>query len=111
MIDAEPVDKPRSDELQHLRMSRLEDVGILDPDAAEPSDVEEAPEPATFRIPVEETRAQLRVGPELILLLRGRHVVRNDIHDRTQTGGAYGLEECPQLSLAAKLLRNPGRID
>ena len=84
-------------------MRRLEDIGILDADAAEPSDVEEAPVPAGLRVPVEETRAQLRVGPERVLLLGGRHVVRDHIDDGAETGVAYGLEERPQLNLAAEL--------
>src|SRR5207247_11437194 len=64
----------------------------LDPHTGELGDVEEASIPARLRIPVEDLRAKALVDPERILL-RDRHVVRDDVEDDAKAGRArYGAE-------------------
>jgi hypothetical protein len=78
-------------------VQRLEHLGLLDAQAAQIVDVEEAAVAAGAAVDVEEPLAQLRVAPEDVLLV-GRHVIRDDVEHDPETG----LAERPQLVLAAE---------
>ena len=111
MVDPQAVDEAVADELQHLAVRLLEDRRILDAHARELADVEEAAVPARVRVPVEEPRAELRVAPEAVLLLGGRHVVRDDVEDRAEAVRVGRLAERAQLLLAAEIGRDARRVD
>ncbi len=78
MVDAQAVDEPLAHELEHLGVRDLEHLRVLDAHPGERVDREEAAVPAGRRIPVEELRALLGVGPERVLVDR-RHVVGDDV--------------------------------
>ncbi len=81
MVDPQAGDHAVAHELEDLPVGHGEDLGILDPHRGEVVDVEEAPVPAVLRVPVEELRAQLLVGPPAVLV-RDPHVVGDDVeHD------------------------------
>ena len=61
-------------------------------------------------VEVEELRAPERVAPERILVRR-RHVVRDDVEHDAEPGLARGRRERTELVLAAEVLRDARRID
>src|SRR4029077_12941077 len=111
MVDAKPLEEAVVHELEHLRMHHLEYLRELDPTAAEPAYVEEAAVPARPGVCVEEAVAQLRVGPEAVLFLGGRHVVRDDVEDDAEPCGAGGLAEPTELCFTAEVIRDTRWID
>ena len=54
VVDAQSLDEAVIDELEDLPVRLLEDLGILDADAGELADVEEAAVPARLGVDVEE---------------------------------------------------------
>src|SRR6266536_2068706 len=111
MIDAEPVDQTVVHELEHLPVRRLEYLRVLDAHPGELADVEESAVPTALGIPVEELRAELAVAPERVLLLRGRHVVRDDVEQHAEAGLTRRGTERTELGLAAQALGDAGRVD
>ena len=83
MVDPQPVDEALADELEHLRdASPRRPPGP--PSARRPSSPMSKKRRLVAGAPVEveELRAQERVAPERVLLLRRGHVVRDDVeHD------------------------------
>ena len=82
MVDAQPVDEPVGDELEHLRVRLLEDVGILDAHAARARRCRRSAGTSRSRDP---SRRSARAGPGRPRTgspLGGRHVVRDDVEDR-----------------------------
>jgi hypothetical protein len=106
VVDPQPLHDALVDQLKHLVVRDVEDLRILDADARELVDGEEAPVPAARGVPVEELRAALLVAPERVLVA-DRHVVGNDVEDDAEpcTG------ELPERVLAAEFLRNGCGID
>ena len=78
VVDAQAVDQLLLDEVEHVAVQRLEHLGLLDAHAGQLVDVEEAAVAAGPVVDVEEPLAQLRVAPEVVLVV-GRHVVRDDV--------------------------------
>ncbi len=106
MVDPQPVDDAVGQQRQHLGMGQLEDLGILDTDAREVVDVEEAAVVAGLRIDVEDANALVRIGPPAVLVA-GPHVVGDDVENDLQPC----LRQRPQAILAAQGLRDRRRID
>jgi hypothetical protein len=102
VIDAKPVDQAVVDELEHLRVRRLEHLRVLDPHAGEVADVEESAVPAAVGIPVEELRAQPQVAPERVPP-RGRHGFGTMSAARRGPPRRHGAERA-ELGLAAQVL-------
>ena len=102
VIDAQPLRA----ELEHLGVRRREDLGVLLSHPRQVVDVEEPAVQPGRRIDVEEPRAQLRVAPERVGVVRG-HVVRHDVeHDRHP-----GRGQRAEPVLAAEGLADAARID
>ena len=110
MVDAEPVEQTVARELEHLRVRDLPDLGLLHPHACELADVEEAPARARAPVEVEEPRPPERVAPERVLVRR-RHVVRNDVEHNAQPFATRLAAELAERLLASERLRDPRRID
>src|SRR3954447_15323801 len=110
MVDAQPVDEAVAHEADRQAVRLLEHLGILLAHAGQVVDVEEAAVAAVLRVEVEELRAQLRVAPVAVGLVR-RHVVGDDVEHDPEAGLAGGGDERAELRLAAELLGDAGGID
>ena len=106
VIDPEPRDEALADEAEHELVGLVEDGLVLDPDAGEVIDVEEAAVGARLRVDVEEPTSAPRVGPEWVVVA-SPHVVGDDVQNHLEPR----LAEPPQLGLAAELVGDAGRVD
>ncbi len=106
VVDAQAVDHAFADQVEHLAVRQLEDLGILDAHAGEIVDVEEAPVVAGLGIDVEDARALGFVGPPAVLVACA-HVVGDDVEDDRQPG----VRQLAQPLLAAERLRDARRVD
>jgi hypothetical protein len=106
VVDAQSADEPVVDEPQHDGVRRREHLRILDPDACQVVDVEEATVEARRPVDVEEPPPQLRVAPERVLVLARGHVVRDDVENHLEPR----LAERAESGLAAELVRDAARI-
>ena len=111
MIDPQSLDEPFLHELEHLRVGLLEHVRVFDPHTRQVVDVEEAAIPTRARVPVEHARARREVGPQLVLFLGRRHVIRHDVEDHAEAGRTGGSAERAELRLAAEVVRDARRVD
>jgi hypothetical protein len=110
MVDAQPVDGAVADQLERERVRLGEDLRVLLAHAGEVVDVEEAPVAAGLGVDVEELRAQLRIGPVAVALVRG-HVVGDDVEHDPQPRLAHRGDQRFELLPAAELLRDAARVD
>src|SRR5205823_3372244 len=106
VVDAQSGDDSVADELEGLGVRRREDGLVLDANAREVFDVEEAAVQTGARVDVEERPPQLRIDPERVLVAR-RHVVRDDVEHDPESRPS----KSPQLLLAAERLGHAARID
>ena len=87
VVDAQPVDDPVGHQLQDLGVGPVEDLGVLLAHAGQAVDVEEPAVPAGLRVDVEHHGALVLVRPPG-RLVGGRQVVRHDVEQHAETGGA-----------------------
>ncbi len=106
MVDPQTVHEPLVNEAEHERVRRFEDLGVLDPQPGELVDVEEPAVPAGG-VEVEVPSTQLRVAPELVLLLACGEVIRHDVEHDTESGRA----QLAKRLFAAQLVRDAPRVD
>ena len=110
MIDPQAVDVAVGDQRQQQTVGRLEDVGVLLPQAGQLIDVEEPAVAAGDGVDVEEFLTTLGVGPVGIALVRG-HVIGHDVEDDSEPSIARCLRQTPELSAAAEVIRQARRVD
>ena len=110
MIDSQPVDHPVAHQREHEPVGLLEYAVILLAHPGEIIDVKEAAVGARLGVDVEETPAQVRIGPEAVVVVSG-HVVWHQVEHQAQAGSVRSLRQCPELALAAELLGDAGGVD